>query len=72
MLISFQRRCHQLTTLGETTVARFYASFLTLVGVSPGNSFMETTGSRLANHGVSVVTTHIEGIRNAGGVSFRR
>jgi len=53
--------------LGKTTVARLYAKFLTLVGVLPGSSFIETTGSRLANDGVSMVRKHIEEIQNAGG-----
>jgi len=52
--------------LGKTTVARLYAKFLTLVGVLPGSSFIETTGSRLANDGVSMVRKHIEEIQNAG------
>lgn len=43
---------------------------MTLVGVLPGSSFIETTGSRLANDGVSVVKKHIEEIQNAGGGAF--
>lgn len=51
----------------ETTVARLYAKFLTLVGVLPGSSFIEITGSRLANDGVSMVRKHVEEVQNAGG-----
>ncbi len=40
---------------------------MTLVEVLPGSSFIETTGSRLANDGVPMVKKHIEEIQNAGG-----
>lgn len=56
---------------GKTTVARFYAKFLTSVGVIPGASFVETTGSRLANNGVSGCEKQInEILNNGGGVLF--
>jgi hypothetical protein len=52
---------------GKTTVARIYAKFLTSVGVIPGASFVETTGSRLANNGVSGCEKQINEILNKGG-----
>ncbi|KAL1962658.1 hypothetical protein VTN77DRAFT_9292 [Rasamsonia byssochlamydoides] len=52
---------------GKTTVARLYAKFLTSVGVLPGNSFVETTASRLANDGVSGCKKLIEDLLNNGG-----
>ncbi|KAK0650649.1 NFX1-type zinc finger-containing protein 1 [Lasiodiplodia hormozganensis] len=52
---------------GKTTVARLYAKFLASVGALPGNFFVETTGSRLANDGVSGCKKHIEEIMNNGG-----
>ncbi|KAL9125846.1 MAG: hypothetical protein Q9217_005011 [Psora testacea] len=55
---------------GKTTVARLYAKFLTSVGALPGCSFVETTGSRLANDGVSGAQKQIEGILNNGGGVF--
>lgn len=56
---------------GKTTVARLYAKFLTSVGVIPGASFVETTGSRLANNGVSGCEKQInEILNNGGGVLF--
>ena len=57
--------------LGKTTVARLYAKFLTTVGALPGSFFVETTGSRLANGGVSGCKSQIEDIlSNGGGVLF--
>ena len=56
-----------LHSLGKTTVARLYANFLTSVGALPGSFVVETTGSRLANDGVSGCRTQIEGILNNGG-----
>ncbi|KAF2085428.1 P-loop containing nucleoside triphosphate hydrolase protein [Saccharata proteae CBS 121410] len=55
---------------GKTTVARHYARFLASIGVLPGGSFFETTGSRLANDGVSGARKHVEGITKAGGGAF--
>ncbi|KAK3315659.1 P-loop containing nucleoside triphosphate hydrolase protein [Apodospora peruviana] len=52
---------------GKTTVARLYARFLTEVGAIPGNCFKETTGSGLANAGVSGCKKLIEEILNDGG-----
>jgi hypothetical protein len=52
---------------GKTTVARLYAEFLTSVGALPGSFFVETTGSRLANDGVSGCKKQIEDILNKGG-----
>lgn len=53
--------------LGKTTVARHYAKFLTSLEVLPGNEFVETTGSSLANDGVPGAKKLIEGVINAGG-----
>ncbi|KAI9764249.1 MAG: hypothetical protein M1839_005972 [Geoglossum umbratile] len=52
---------------GKTTVARLYGRFLASVGALPGNFFQETTGSRLANGGVSGCKNQIEEILNNGG-----
>ena len=57
--------------IGKTTVARLYAKFLTSVGALPGSFFVETTGSRLANGGVSGCKKRIEDtLNNGGGVLF--
>ncbi|KAJ5055777.1 P-loop containing nucleoside triphosphate hydrolase protein [Bipolaris maydis] len=56
---------------GKTTVARYYAQFLVEVGALPGDHFIESSGSALANDGVSACKTHIETIlKNNGGVFF--
>ncbi|KAJ9300137.1 hypothetical protein DTO271G3_2254 [Paecilomyces variotii] len=52
---------------GKTTVARLYARFLASVGIIPGKKFVETTGSRLANEGVSGCQKTLENILNSGG-----
>ncbi|MCJ1427130.1 hypothetical protein MMC29_005033 [Sticta canariensis] len=52
---------------GKTTVARHYAKALASLGALPGNTFVETTGSRLASDGVAGIKKHIEEIHNAGG-----
>ncbi|KAI6815896.1 P-loop containing nucleoside triphosphate hydrolase protein [Hortaea werneckii] len=52
---------------GKTTVARLYAEFLTTVGALPGDHVIETTGSKLANEGVSGCKKMIEDIQNTGG-----
>ncbi|KAI6825134.1 P-loop containing nucleoside triphosphate hydrolase protein [Hortaea werneckii] len=52
---------------GKTTVARLYAEFLTTVGALPGDHVIETTGSKLANEGVSGCKKMIEEIQNNGG-----
>lgn len=53
--------------IGKTTVARIYAKFLSSIGVLPGDKFEETTGSRLANAGVSECETIVNKILNGGG-----
>lgn len=52
-------------------MARLYAKFLTSVGVLPGCRFEETTGSKLANMGVTGCQKLIDDMLNdAGGVIF--
>jgi replication-associated recombination protein RarA len=53
--------------IGKTTVARHYAKFLANVGILPGNTFVETTGSRLSNGGVSGAQKLLEDVLKAGG-----
>lgn len=48
-------------------MARLYANFLTSVGVLPGSRFEETTGSKLANIGVTGCQKLIDSILNDGG-----
>lgn len=48
-------------------MARLYASFLTSVGVLPGSRFEETTGSKLANLGVTGCQKLVEDVLNDGG-----
>ncbi|PVI08396.1 P-loop containing nucleoside triphosphate hydrolase protein [Periconia macrospinosa] len=55
---------------GKTTVARLYAKFLVKVGALPGSHFVESSGSALANEGVSACKKHIEDILKAGGGVF--
>lgn len=55
---------------GKTTVARLYAKFLSSVGALPGDHFVETTGSRLANDGIAGCKKLIEEILNKGGGVF--
>ncbi|KAF2637377.1 P-loop containing nucleoside triphosphate hydrolase protein [Massarina eburnea CBS 473.64] len=55
---------------GKTTVARLYAKFLVKVGALPGDHFIESSGSSLANDGVSACKDHIEKILGAGGGVF--
>ncbi|CAJ2510869.1 Uu.00g064940.m01.CDS01 [Anthostomella pinea] len=52
---------------GKTTVARLYAKFLTSIGVLPGSHLEETTGSKLANLGVSGCQKLIDSVLNEGG-----
>ena len=52
---------------GKTTVARHYAQFLTSLDVLPGDGFVETTGSRLANDGIPGAKKSMETVMNAGG-----
>ncbi|KAJ5333870.1 uncharacterized protein N7506_007653 [Penicillium brevicompactum] len=56
---------------GKTTVARLYAKFLAAVGVIPGQMFTETTGSRLANDGISGFQKIIDAtLQDGGGAIF--
>ncbi|KAL5119739.1 hypothetical protein ACEQ8H_002345 [Pleosporales sp. CAS-2024a] len=56
---------------GKTTVARLYATFLVKVGALPGDYFFESSGSSLANDGVTACKAHIDKIlENGGGVFF--
>ncbi|KAJ5823469.1 hypothetical protein N7447_005809 [Penicillium robsamsonii] len=52
---------------GKTTVARLYAKFLSSMGIIPGDKFIETTGSRLANDGISGCQKIIETLLKDGG-----
>ncbi|GME34132.1 NFX1-type zinc finger-containing protein 1 [Neofusicoccum parvum] len=52
---------------GKTTVARLYAKFLSSVGALPGGHFVETSGSRLANDGVTGCQKLIDQVLNSGG-----
>ncbi|KAL4867788.1 P-loop containing nucleoside triphosphate hydrolase protein [Aspergillus spectabilis] len=52
---------------GKTTVARLYANFLTDMGIIPGSFIIETTGSRLANGGMSGCEKQLNNILNSGG-----
>ncbi|KAJ5779630.1 ATPase AAA-type core [Penicillium paradoxum] len=56
---------------GKTTVARLYAKFLASMGVIPGDKFVETTGSRLANDGISGCQKTLETLlKDGGGAMF--
>ncbi|CAD6447396.1 0557e774-38d7-48ff-aa0d-164e8d9530c5 [Sclerotinia trifoliorum] len=56
---------------GKTTVARLYAKVLTTLQVLPGDEFVETTGSHLANGGVNDVKKHLAILEaSQGGVYF--
>ena len=48
-------------------MARLYAKFLTSVGALPGDVFVETTGSGLANDGVARCVKLLEDIQEKGG-----
>ncbi|KAK3680858.1 P-loop containing nucleoside triphosphate hydrolase protein [Podospora appendiculata] len=52
---------------GKTTVARLYAKFLAELCIIPGTTFKETTGSALANTGVSGCKKLLDDILNDGG-----
>ena len=56
--------------IGKTTVARLYAKFLVKVGALPGDHFVESSGSSLANDGVSACKGHIDKILEEGGGVF--
>jgi AAA+ superfamily predicted ATPase len=55
---------------GKTTVARLYAKFLASVGVIPGSELFETTGSKLANDGVTGCQKTLDKILEKGGGAF--
>ncbi|KAF1989215.1 P-loop containing nucleoside triphosphate hydrolase protein [Aulographum hederae CBS 113979] len=55
---------------GKTTVARLYANLLTSVGALPGSTFVESTGSRLSNDGVTGCKAKNEQLISAGGGVF--
>ncbi|EAT81282.2 hypothetical protein SNOG_11574 [Parastagonospora nodorum SN15] len=55
---------------GKTTIARLYAKFLVKVGALPGDRFFESSGSSLANDGVTTCKAHIDKILEAGGGVF--
>ncbi|KAH9863899.1 hypothetical protein J1614_009831 [Plenodomus biglobosus] len=55
---------------GKTTVARIYAKFLVEVGALPGDKFIESSGSALANDGVSACKAHIDKLLEEGGGVF--
>ncbi|KAG5637751.1 hypothetical protein H0H81_003389 [Sphagnurus paluster] len=52
---------------GKTTVARSYGKLLASLQAIPGDAFIETTGSRLANDGVAGIKKQVEQVINAGG-----
>ncbi|KAK6992252.1 P-loop containing nucleoside triphosphate hydrolase protein [Favolaschia claudopus] len=52
---------------GKTTVARHYAKFLATVGILPGDEFVETTGARLSNDGVTSAKKMLEKLLDDGG-----
>lgn len=49
------------------TVARHFAKFLTSKKVIPGYTFVETTGARLANKGVTAAQKMVDDVVNSGG-----
>jgi len=53
-----------VNTLGKTTIARLYAKFLTSIGILSGNGFVKTSGSRLANDGVTRAKKYIKTLIN--------
>ncbi|KAJ7583678.1 P-loop containing nucleoside triphosphate hydrolase protein [Mycena floridula] len=56
---------------GKTTIARLYGQFLAEMKIIPGQDFIETTGSRLANDGVPGAIKKLEQLSKAdGGVFF--
>ena len=56
---------------GKTTVARLYGKILSSLGALPNDFYLETTGSRLANEGVSGAKKQVEEIQKAeGGILF--
>ncbi|KAF2170835.1 hypothetical protein M409DRAFT_63884 [Zasmidium cellare ATCC 36951] len=55
---------------GKTTVARLYAKFLCSVGALPGDDFVESTGSKLANEGVQGSKKLLDDLLEKGGGVF--
>ncbi|KAK4501494.1 hypothetical protein PRZ48_007303 [Zasmidium cellare] len=55
---------------GKTTVARLYAKFLCSVGALPGDEFVESTGSKLANEGVQGCKKLLDDLQEKGGGVF--
>ncbi|KAI9159145.1 NFX1-type zinc finger-containing protein 1 [Paramyrothecium foliicola] len=52
---------------GKTTVARIWAKFLVTVGALSGQTFKETTGSKMASDGVKGCEALLESLQNDGG-----
>ena len=52
---------------GKITVACLYTKFLSSIGIIPGDTFIEMTGSRLANDGISGCQKTIETLLKSGG-----
>lgn len=52
---------------GKTTIARHYAKFLASVKAVPSDTFIETTGSRLAQGGVDGAQKMVDGLVQGGG-----
>lgn len=52
---------------GKTTVARIYAKFLSELQAIPGSQFIETTGAKLSNYGVTGTQKMVEDVIEAGG-----
>jgi len=56
--------------IGKTTVARHYGKVLTTLNVLPGDGFVETTGSKLANEGIAGVKKLLSELEAKGGGVF--
>ncbi|KAF2220946.1 AAA domain-containing protein [Elsinoe ampelina] len=52
---------------GKTTVARLYAEFLAETEAIPGDHFVETTSSKIANEGVTGAKKTLDEVLQAGG-----
>lgn len=56
---------------GKTTVARLWAHLLHSLDIIPGAAFEETTGSKLASHGLPQAESHVKNLlKKNGGVMF--
>lgn len=56
---------------GKTTIARLYTKFLSSIGIIPSDTFIEMTGSRLTNNGISGCQKTIETLlKSSGGAIF--